>query len=127
MAIFGDFGRVFQVATAPLWAPTRAVINITRGKSFTEEKTRLQREALPYIAGARLALSVFGKQKSAAPTPGQGDQVIYREPQDYFQPTQFSGGQYDPNIGGGYATWDSGTSWDWETPPPTYSEEGIWD
>jgi hypothetical protein len=111
MALFGDFGKAFQAAVAPIVVPTKAIIGLAQGKSFQEVKQGVNRELAPYQGAARGLLAVAGVRSGGntidAPQQGPGPQQMNEQFQtQYFQPTQFAGGSYDPNLGGGYPSWD---------------------
>jgi hypothetical protein len=111
VALFGDFGRIFEQAFRPIVAPTVAVVQAASGNPKGAVSTlKGAVEGNPLVRTA-LAAAASGARRQAVDNPQNqpGPQQMadqYGPGPMSFQPTQFSGGSYDPNLGGGYPSWD---------------------
>jgi len=143
VALFGDFGkavgRLLPVNNPVTFIPG-ALVRVWAGA--TQIATGKIGEGLGTIdevkrgAGQQLGLvrSIIGLQSVGAQERGPDNrfpQQEERQQPDYFQPTQFSGGSYDPALGGGfpaeinyggYDQWDYST---FSTQQPTTSWGGY--
>lgn len=137
MAFLGDFGKVLRIAAPVIYYPLAAGAKLVENTGKLNQTIQdVKKDAGEAIAATRMMLTSAGfkgsntRQVEKYETAPQYQQT---QPIEYFQPTQFSGGSYDPNIGGGYATWDSSTFSDWgtyqeeQTPSWITSEWGTWD
>jgi hypothetical protein len=129
MALFGSVGKFFSSGAGSLLVPivpiTSAAVQLASGNPKGATQTiqgsvGAYRTVIAAVASGARNPRVDNPIPQQQYTPAQSYQ-----PEQYFQPVQYSSGSYDPNLGGGYPSWDYsiGSAQTQETPYwGTYSE-----
>jgi hypothetical protein len=134
MALFGSVGKFFTSGVGAAILPV-VPLSVAAGKAISGDVKGAQQTigSTPFARAAVALKSIGSTQRridNPQTSPGSQQMRDQYNPEQYFQPAQFAGGSYDPNLGGGFPadnyggfqSWDSLTS---STPPAMNSWGGY--